>query len=282
MEYFTLNNGVKMPVLGFGTYQIPPEDTERCVLDALKVGYRCIDTAAAYFNEEGVGEAISKCGIPRNELFIITKLWVQDHGYENTKKAIETSLRKLKTDYLDLYLIHQCFGDIYGSWRAMEEAYQAGKIKAIGISNFLPERFVDLVSNSKVVPAVLQFEFHPFYQEAESLKYMQEYKIQAQAWSPLAQGKNDIFNNPVLTKIAKAHNKSVGQTIIRWEIQRGVQVIPKSVKIERMKENFNVFDFKLTDAEVEEINKLDTHKSIFIDFRSIDVVKMFNTWKIHE
>ena len=271
-----------MPVLGFGTFQIPPEDTERCVSEALKVGYRCIDTAAAYMNEEGVGEAISKCGIPRKDLFIITKLWVQDHGYENTKKAIETSLKKLKTDYIDLYLIHQCFSDIYGSWRAMEEAYAAGKIKAIGISNFLPERFTDLIVNSKVVPAVLQFEFHPFYQEKQSLELMKEHKIQPQAWSPLAQGKNDIFHNPVLTKIAKAHNKSVGQTIIRWEIQRGVQVIPKSVKKERMEENLNVFDFKLTDAEIEEINKLDTNKSLFIDFRAIETVKMFNTWKIHD
>ena len=281
MEYFTLNNGVKMPAIGFGTFQIPPEETEKCVLNAIKIGYRCIDTAAAYYNEEGVGKAITKCGVPRKDLFIITKLWVQDHGYETTKQAIETSLKKLQTDYIDLYLIHQCFGDIYGSWRAMEEYYKAGKLKAIGISNFMPERFVDLCVNATVTPAVLQFEFNPFYQEKASLAAMQEFKIQPQAWSPVAGGRNNIFQNPTLEKIAKKHNKSIAQTVLRWEVQRGVQVIPKSLKEARMKENLNIFDFKLSEAEIEEINKMDLNKSL-VDFTSIDTVKRFNTWKIHD
>ena len=282
MEYFTLNNGVKMPVIGYGTFQIPPEDTERCVSEALKAGYRCIDTAAAYMNEEGVGEAIRKSGIPRDQLFIIRKLWVQDHGYESTKKAFETSLKKLQLDYIDLYLIHQPFGDVYGAWRAMEELYEAKKIRAIGISNFQADRYVDLILHNKIVPAVLQFEFHPFTQKSEDFKYLQEYKIQPQAWAPFAEGKNNLFTHPVLDKIAKAHNKSIPQVVLRWAIQRGVQVIPKSVKRERMDQNFNIFDFKLTEAEIEEINKLDTKQSLFIDHRKAETAKMFANWKIHE
>ena len=282
MEYFTLKNGAKMPAIGFGVYQIPPEDTERCVLEALKVGYRCIDTAAGYANEEGVGRAIKASGIPRSELFIITKLWVQDHGYENTKKAFETSLKKLQLDYVDLYLIHQPFGDIYGSWRAMQEFYESKKARAIGVSNFQSDRLVDLILNTKIAPLVNQIEIHPFFQQEEALKYLREYNVQPQAWGPFAEGKHDIFNNELLAKIGKAHGKTVAQVILRWAIQRGVQVIPKSVKKERMEENFNVFDFKLSDEEMKEIATLDMGESQFVDHRDPKMVKLLSGWKIHD
>ena len=281
MEYYTLANGVKMPAIGFGTFQIPPDQTEAVVLDAIKVGYRCIDTAAAYMNEEGVGNAIKKCGVPRKDLFIITKLWVQDHGYEETKKAIETSLKKLQLDYVDLYLIHQPFGDYYGSWRAMEEYLEKGKLRAIGLANFHADRFVDLALHNKVAPMVDQIEIHPFHQRDYELKTMHEFKVQPQGWAPFAEGKNGIFHNEILSKIGKAHNKSVAQVILRWNVQRGVQVIPKSVKKERMAENFNIFDFKLTDEEMKEISTLDKHESLFLDHRTAESAKNFAAWKIH-
>ena len=282
METFTLNNGVKIPVIGFGTFQIPPEDTERCVAAALKAGYRCIDTAAGYANEEGVGAAIRKSGIPRDQIFVITKLWVQDTGYENTKIAFEKSLKKLGLDYINLYLIHMPFGDVYGSWRAMEEIYQQKKARAIGVSNFYPDRLVDLILHNKVVPAVNQIEFHPFYQEEQSLQINKEYNIVTQAWSPFAQGKNNIFTNPVLEKIAKAHNKSVSHVILRWVLQRGVQCIPKSVNEDRIVQNLNIFDFKLTDEEIAEINKFDGKVPLFPDHRTPEAAKMFGPWKVHD
>ena len=280
MEYFTLANGVKMPAIGFGTFQIPAEDTERCVAEALKVGYRCIDTAAVYGNEEGVGKAIKNSGIPRNEIFVITKLFVCDHGYEPTKAAFEKSLKKLGLEYVDLYLMHQPFGDVYGAWRAMEELYEQGKCRAIGVANFHADRFIDLLLHNKIAPMVDQIEIHPFDQREKEIKYMKEYKIQPQGWAPFAEGQNGIFTNPVLEKIAKAHNKSVAQVILRWNIQRGIQVIPKSVKRERMEQNFNIFDFKLTDEEMKSIIPLDEDRSFFFDHRSADAAKMFGNWKI--
>ena len=281
-EYYTLNNGVKMPKVGFGVFQIPKEETEKVVLEALKAGYRCIDTAQAYLNEEGVGKAIKASGIPRKDLFIVTKLWVQDHGYEATKKAFEGSLRRLGLDYVDLYLIHQPFGDYYGSWRAMEEIYQSGKAKAIGVSNFQPDRLVDLVLHNKVCPAVDQIEIHPFCQNKEAIEVLKEYKIQPQAWGPFAEGKNDIFKNPVLSKIAKSHNKSVAQVILRWELQCGIQIIPKSVRREHMDENIKVFDFTLSDSEMNEISSLDEKHSLFIDHRTAETAKFFANWKLPE
>ena len=282
METYKLNNGVEMPKIGFGTFQIPPEDTERCVTEALKSGYRCIDTAAAYYNEEGVGKAIKASGIDRKDLFIITKLWIQDQGYENAKKGFETSLKKLQLDYIDLYLIHQPFGDVYGSWRAMEELLKEGKVRAIGVCNFSADRLVDLILHNEIVPAVNQIEIHPFFQREDDLKLLESYKIQPQAWGPFAEGKKGIFTNKIIAKIAKAHNKSNAQVILRWELQRDIQIIPKSVKRERMEENFKVFDFELTEEEMNEISKLDTNESLFINHRSVDSVKMLSSWKIHD
>ena len=282
METYTLNNGVVMPKIGFGTYQIPPEDTERCVAEALKAGYRCIDTAAAYFNEEGVGMAIKESGIDRSEIFVITKVWIQDHGYQSTKEAFETSLKKLQLNYIDLYLIHQPYGDVYGSWRAMEDLLNEGKVRAIGVCNFLPERLLDLIMNNNVVPAVNQIEIHPFYQREEDLQLLRSYKIIPQAWSPLAGGKKSLLTNKVISRIAKAHNKTNAQIILRWELQRGIQVIPKSENKQRIKENLNIFDFMLSDSEMNEIFKMDQNKSLFIDYRSIDPISMLYKIKIHE
>ena len=275
MEYVTLNNGVKMPMLGYGVYQVDPAETERCVLDALEVGYRSIDTAQAYGNEEGVGSAIAKCGIPREELFLTTKVWITNAGYENAKASIDESLRKLKTDYVDLLLIHQPFNDYYGAYRAMEEAYRAGKVRAIGVSNFYPDRFIDLANFCEIVPAVNQVETHVFQQQKTAKAVLQKYGTQIEAWGPFAEGKNDMFRNPVLTEIGAAHGKTSAQTALRFLLQSGVVVIPKSVKKERMAENFNGFDFVLTPEEMTRIEALDTGKSLFFSHQDPETVEWF-------
>lgn len=276
MESVILNNGVKMPILGFGVFQMNDADEcERAVYDALLAGYRLIDTAAAYQNEEAVGRAIKKSGVPREELFITTKLWVQDAGYERTIKAFTKSLERLNLDYLDLYLIHQPFGDVYGSWRAMEELYQLGKIKSIGVSNFGMDRLVDLMLHNKITPVVNQIETHPFFQQIESAKYMKEHNIQIEAWGPLAEGKNNIFQNEVLVSIAEKYNKSVAQVILRWLTQRKIVVIPKSVRKERIIENFNIFDFELNQEDMNNIATLDTNKTLFVSKLDPEQVKRY-------
>ena len=263
MEYVTLNNGVKMPILGYGVYQVTPEECERCVLDAISVGYRSIDTAQAYANEEGVGGAIVKCGIPREELFITTKVWVSNAGYEAAKASIDESLKKLRSDYIDLLLIHQPFGDYYGTYRAMEEACKDGKARAIGVSNFYPDRFVDIAHFATIKPAVNQVETHVFQQQKQAREYMKKYGTQIESWGPFAEGKNGLFTNPTLAEIGAAHGKSVAQVALRFLIQNGVVVIPKSTHKERMEENFNVFDFVLTDEEMARIETLDGGESLF-------------------
>ena len=278
MKKVVLNNGVEMPILGFGVYQIPDaEECERCVYDALQVGYRSIDTAAAYMNEEAVGKAIKKSGIPREELFITTKLWIQDAGYEKAKKAFEKSLKKLQLDYLDLYLIHQPFGDVYGSWHAMEELYHEGKIRAIGVSNFMPDRLIDLIIHNEVVPAVNQVETNPYYQQIEAATFMKDNKVQIESWAPFAEGKNDIFQHAVLASVAEKHNKSVAQVILRWLIERDVVVIPKSVNKDRMIENFDVFDFELDQDDMTRIASIDTGASCFFSHRNPEMVKWLGT-----
>ena len=283
MEFVTLSNGVKMPLEGFGVFQVPEAEVcEKAVIDAIKTGYRLIDTAAAYFNEEAVGSAIKKCGVPREELFITTKLWIQDAGYENAKKAFETSLKKLGLDYLDLYLIHQPFSDYYGSWRAMEELYNEGKIRAIGVCNFYPERLADLCVNAKIVPMVNQVELHPFFAQGDALENMKNFGVQPEAWGPLAEGKHGIFTHPVLTEIGKKYGKSAAQVALRWNTQRGVVIIPKSTHIERMEENLNIWDFALTDEEMSAIAKLDLGHSEIVDHSSPETAKWLNGWKIHD
>ena len=274
MEYVTLNNGVKMPILGFGVFQIhDAAQCEQAVYDALMVGYRSIDTAASYMNEEAVGRAIKRSDVPREELFLTTKLWIEDAGYEKTKKAFEKSLERLQFDYLDLYLIHQPFGDVYGSWRAMEELYHDGKVRAIGVSNFYSDRLVDLILHNEIVPAIDQVETNPFNQQIESSKVMKEYGVQIEAWAPFAEGKNNLFHNEVLVSIAKKHDKSVAQVVLRWLIQRRVVVLNKSVHKERIVENFKVFDFELSNEDMEKIATLDTGKSLFFDHRDPAMVK---------
>lgn len=275
MDYVTLNNGVKMPQLGYGVYQTPPEETERCVLAAIKNEYRSIDTAQAYGNEEGVGQAIVKCGLPREELFITTKIWISNAGYEKAKASIEESLKKLKTDYVDLLLIHQPFGDYYGTYRAMEEAYKAGKARAIGVSNFYPDRYIDIAHFAEVVPAVNQVETHVFQQQKVAREYLAKYHTQIMSWGPFAEGKNDFFNTPVLKEIGAKYGKSVAQVALRFLLQNGVVVIPKSTHEERMQENFNVFDFVLTDEEMKQIETLDTGKSLFFSHYSPETVEWF-------
>lgn len=275
MEYTILNNGVKMPLLGYGVFQIPLEDTKRCVMDAISVGYRSIDTAQGYFNEEGVGEAVTECGVPRSELFLTTKIWISNGGYEKAKASIDASLKKLKTDYIDLMLIHQAFNDYYGSYRAMEEAYKAGKIRAIGISNFMPDRFIDIAEFMQIPPMVNQLEVHAFYQQKQAREILQKYNTQIMAWSPLAEGKNNLFTNETLVKIGEKYGKTAAQVDLRFLTQSGVVVIPKSIHKERMEENFNIFDFKLTDEEMQKIEALDLSKSQFIDFHAPEVAKMF-------
>lgn len=275
MEYVTLNNGVKMPILGYGVYQVDPAECERCVLDAIDVGYRSIDTAQAYANEEGVGNAVAKCGVPREELFLTTKVWISNAGYEKAKKSIDESLKKLRTDYVDLFLIHQPFGDYYGTYRALEEAYKAGKIRAIGVSNFYPDRYIDLAHFSEVVPAVNQVETHVFQQQKAARKVMEKHGTQIESWGPFAEGKNGLFTNAVLGEIGKKHGKTVAQTALRFLIQSGVVVIPKSVRKERMQENFDVFDFALSEEEMGQIEALDTAQSLFFSHYDPDTVEWF-------
>ncbi|WP_438449097.1 aldo/keto reductase [Gorillibacterium sp. sgz5001074] len=281
MQTVTLNNGVKMPIIGFGVYQVPDADEcENAVYEALMAGYRLIDTAAGYLNEEAVGRAIKRSGVPREELFITTKLWVQDAGYESAKLAFAKSLRKLQLDYLDLYLIHQPFGDYYGAWRAMEDLYREGKIRAIGVSNFLPDRLMDLIVHNEIVPAVNQIETHPFYHQIESAAFMKEQGVQHQSWAPFAEGRNNMFGNEVLASIAEKHNKSVAQVILRWLVQREVVVIPKSVKKERIIENINIFDFQLSLEDIQQIATLDTRESLFLSYRDPEVAKMMGNWRV--
>lgn len=274
MSKVTLNNGVEIPILGFGVFQITdPAECERAVRDAIEVGYRHIDTAASYRNEEAVGRAIKQCGVPREELFITTKLWIQRNGYEGAKRAFENSLRRLQLDYVDLYLIHQPYGDVYGEWRAMEELYRQGKIRVIGVSNFYPDRIMDLIMNNEVVPAVNQIEVNPFHQQIETQKFLLENGIQVEAWAPFAEGRNNIFQNELLVSLAAKHNKTVAQVILRWLVQRGIIALAKTTRKERMLENFNVFDFELSEEDMTAITALDTKTSSFFDHRNPEMVK---------
>ncbi|WP_322508183.1 aldo/keto reductase [Anaerolinea sp.] len=274
MSKVTLNNGVEIPILGFGVFQITdPAECERAVRDAIEVGYRHIDTAASYRNEEAVGRAIKQCGVPREELFITTKLWIQRNGYEGAKRAFENSLRRLQLDYVDLYLIHQPYGDVYGEWRAMEELYRQGKIRAIGVSNFYPDRIMDLIMNNEVVPAVNQIEVNPFHQQIETQKFLLENGVQVEAWAPFAEGRNNIFQNELLVSLAAKHNKTVAQVILRWLVQRGIIALAKTTRKERMLENFNVFDFELSEEDMTAITALDTKTSSFFDHRNPEMVK---------
>ncbi len=283
MQTVTLNNGVQMPLLGFGVFQVPdPAECEQSVLAALQVGYRLLDTAASYMNEEAVGSAIRKSGVPRQELFVTTKLWVQDASYEGAKAAFETSRRKLGLDYLDLYLLHQPFGDVYGAWRAMEELYRAGKIRAIGVSNFQPDRLMDFLVHQQVKPAVNQVETHPFHQQVETQQFLQDNGVQLEAWGPFAEGKNDLFHNELLAGVAAKYQRSIAQVVLRWLTQRGVVAIPKSVRPERMAENFRIFDFELSPEDLQAIATLDTKASAFFDHRDPSMVKWISERKIHE
>ena len=278
MKTVTLNNGVAMPILGFGVFQVPDlAECERSVRDALDVGYRLIDTAAAYGNEEAVGNAIRRSGIPREEIFVTTKLWVTDAGQERTKAAFDRSLKRLGFDYLDLYLIHQPYGDIYGSWRAMEELYREKRIRVIGVSNFHPDRVMDLILHNQMPPAINQIETHPFLQQAETQQFLEKNKVQIQSWGPFAEGKNGIFQNELLRAVATKHNKTVAQVILRWLTQRGVIAIPKSVRKERMQENFNVFDFQLSPEDMAAVATLDRKQSQFFDHRDPEMVKWIST-----
>lgn len=283
MEYATLNNGIQMPLEGFGVFQVPdPAQCENAVLDAISSGYRLIDTAAAYMNEEAVGAAIKKCGVPREELFITTKLWVQDASYEAAEKAVQTSLDKLGLDYIDLYLIHQPMGDYIGAYRAMEELYKEGKLRAIGVCNFYPNRLADLCETVDVIPAVNQVELHPFFQQENALALMREYGIVPEAWGPFAEGNHGIFTHPVLSKIGEKYGKSAAQAALRWNIQRGVVVIPKSVHKDRMEQNFDVWDFTLSEDDMAEIAKLDLGHSEIVDHSDPGFVKMLHQMKIHD
>ena len=281
MPTVKLNNGVEMPILGFGVYQIPDYDEcKRAVLDALETGYRLIDTAAAYLNEKAVGDAIKESGINRKELFITTKLWINNAGYENAKKGFEVSMEKLQLDYLDLYLIHQPFGDYYGSWRAMEELYENKKVRAIGVCNFYPDRLMDLAEHNKIKPAINQIETHPFFQREYDNKIMKNYGTQIESWGPFAEGRKDMFTNPILSEIGKKYNKSTAQVILRWLIQRNVVVIPKSVHKERIIENFNIFDFELSADDMDKIKSMDTGKSLFFSHSDVEIVKFLISRKV--
>ncbi len=283
MQHVTLNNGVTMPMVGFGVFQVKDlAECERSVIDAIQTGYRLIDTAQSYENEEAVGKAIKKAGVPREELFITSKLWIQSNGYEGTKKAFEKSLQRLQLDYLDLYLIHQPFGDVYGEWRAMQELYKEGRIKAIGVSNFQPDRLIDLIIHNDIVPAVNQVETHPFHQQIETQQFLQENNVQIEAWGPFAEGKNNLFSNELLSSIGSKYNKRIAQVVIRWLLQRGVVAIPKSVRKERMAENINIFDFELSSADMEAIKALDTNASSFFDHRDPKMVKWLGERKLND
>ena len=283
MEFVTLNNGVKMPLEGFGVFQVPdPAVCEQAVLDAIATGYRLVDTAAAYMNEQAVGTAIQKCGVPREELFITTQLWVQDASYEGAKRAIETSLRNLGLDYIDLYLIHQPMGDYIGAYRAMEEAYREGKLKAIGVCNFYPNRLADLCETVEVTPAVNQVELHPFFQQENALTLMKEYGVVPEAWGPFAEGNHGIFTHPVLTEIGKQYGKTAAQVALRWNVQRGVVVIPKSIHKNRMEQNIDIWDFRLSEEDMAQIAKLDLDHSEIVDHSDPGFVKMLHSMKVHD
>ena len=277
MEYVTLNNGVEMPILGFGVYQIPKEETKKCVLDAIKVGFRAIDTAQSYFNEAEVGEAIAECGIPREELFITTKVWIDNYGYENCKKSVMESLKKLRTDYIDLVLLHQPFADYYGAYRALEELYEEGKIRAIGVSNFYPDRLTDIcLFGRKIIPAINQVEVNPLNAQTLAQENMEKHGVKMEAWAPFGEGRNGLFTNETLITIGKKYNKSAAQVMLRWLIQRGVIIACKSTHIERMEENFNVFDFELSADDMKEINNLDTSNSLFFNHQDPKMVEWFD------
>lgn len=277
MEYVKLNNGIEMPLISFGVYQIPKEDTKRCVLDAIKSGYRGIDTAQSYFNESEVGDAIVECGVPREELFITTKVWIDHYGYEECKASVEESLRKLKTDYLDLCLLHQPFSDYYGAYRALEELYAEGKVKAIGVSNFYPDRLTDIcMFDRKVIPAVNQVEVNPYNAQWFAQENMEKHGVKMEAWAPFGEGRNNLFTNETLVSIGKKYNKSSAQVVLRWLIQRGVIVACKSTHIERMQENINVFDFELTEEDMNSIKTLDTSNSLFFSHNDPNMVEWFD------
>lgn len=275
MEYVTLSNGVRMPMLGYGVYQVTKDECERCVLDALRTGYRSIDTAQSYFNEDEVGNAIAKSGIPRNELFLTTKVWIEHYGYEQTRASVLESMRKLKVDYIDLCLLHQPFGDVYGAYRALEDLYSEGKLRAIGISNFYADRMVDIASFSKIKPMVNQIELHPHNQQKESMAWHDKYGVQVEAWAPFGEGRGGMFDIPELNAIGKKYGKTAAQVILRWHLQRGVVVIPKSTHVERMEENFNVFDFELTDEDMAVISILDKGRSSFFSHTDPAMVEWF-------
>ena len=277
MEYVTLNNGVEMPILGFGVYQIPKEETKKCVLDAIKVGFRAIDTAQSYFNEAEIGEAIAECGIPREELFITTKVWIDNYGYENCKKSVMESLKKLRTDYIDLVLLHQQFADYYGAYRALEELYEEGKIRAIGVSNFYPDRLTDIcLFGRKIIPAINQVEVNPLNAQTLAQESMEKHGVKMEAWAPFGEGRNGLFTNETLITIGKKYNKSAAQVMLRWLIQRGVIIACKSTHIERMEENFNVFDVELSADDMKEINNLDTSNSLFFNHQDPKMVEWFD------
>lgn len=275
MEFVTLNNGIKMPILGYGVYQVSKNECEKCVLDALKAGYRSIDTAQSYFNEEEVGSAIAKSGIPRKDIFLTTKVWIEHYGYEECKASVLESMKKLQTDYLDLVLLHQPFNDYYGAWRALEELYDEGKLRSIGISNFYPDRMIDLASFSRIKPMVNQIEIHPFNQQIEAKKWNEKYAIQLEAWAPFGEGREGLFENEVLKKIGEKYGKTTAQVMLRHHIQRGIVVIPKSTHFERMEENFNVFDFNLSDEDMNKISAIDRNESVFFSHTNPEMVEWF-------
>lgn len=282
MEQITLYNEVKMPIVGYGVYQVSKEECERCVMDALAVGYRSIDTAQSYFNEEEVGNAIKKSGVPREDIFLTTKVWVEHYGYEEAKKSVFESMRKLRTDYLDLVLLHQPFSDYYGAYRALEDLYNEGKLRAIGVSNFYPDRLVDMALFNRVKPMVNQVETHPFHQQTEAKKWMEQYGVQIEAWAPFGEGRGGLFENPVLAEIAEKHKKTTAQVMLRWHIQRGVVVIPKSTHKERMEENLNIFDFALDQTDMNRISELDQKQSSFFSHCDPAMVNGLQKWSRNE
>lgn len=275
MEYVTLYNGVRMPMVGYGVYQVPPQECERCVLDALQVGYRSLDTAQSYFNEEQVGSAIRKSGVPRQEIFLTTKVWVEHYGYEAARASVLQSMEKLRTDYLDLVLLHQPFGDYYGAYRALEDLYDQGKVRAIGVSNFYPDRLVDIASFARIRPMVNQVEIHPYHQQAEAKAWMEKYGVQPEAWAPFGEGRGGLFDDPVLAAIARQYGKTPAQVILRWHLQRGVVIIPKSTHIERMRQNLDVFDFALSEEDMAAIAALDKKQSAFFSHQDPNMVEWF-------